>query len=317
MTTANILAQLGSPGVTIGFKNKLINGSFLVWQRGTSVTPALNSLTQYTADRWACYQTGAATAVYIGGGPGAFQYSAAFNGVASNSEVTFFQCIESVNSYPLFGSQATFSVWVYATVAKTVTLVIDNANSTNNFSSTTALYSQAFSHTGSGWQQFTLTTSAALPAGVQNGIRVRVNFPTCTTGTFAIAGAQLEAGSTATQFEVRDYGTEFLRCQRYYNRVNCNAYACIANGIIYSTTLFLGPYQFPVPMLYAPTLSYSSLADFAMIFPGGGNQPSSITFDATTAYCARWNISGTGWVAGAGYMQGQNSNAWLAMSAEL
>ena len=318
MTTANILSQLGSPGVSTGFKNRIINGNFLVWQRGTSVTPALNSLTQYVSDRWACYQTGAATAVAISGGPGNFQYSAAFNGVASNTEVTMFQCIESTNSYPLYNVQATFSIYVYATVAKTVTLFIDNANSPNVFSSTTNLYSQSFSHPGgSTWQQFTLSTSTVLPAGAQNGIRVRVTFPTCTAGTFAITGAQLEAGSTATQFEVRDYGSEFLRCQRYYNRVICNAYSCIVNGIVYATTLFLGPYQFIVPMLYAPTLTYSSLADFAIIFPGGGNQPSSITFDATTAQSARWNIGGTGWVTGAGYMQGQNSNAWLAMSAEL
>jgi hypothetical protein len=35
--------------------------------------------------------------------------------------------------------------------------------------------------------------------------------------TFYITGVQLEAGSSATEFEHRQYGTELSLCQRYYN----------------------------------------------------------------------------------------------------
>ena len=51
MTTANILSQLGSPGVSTGFKNRIINGSMVIDQRnaGASVTPTTNA---YTLDRW-------------------------------------------------------------------------------------------------------------------------------------------------------------------------------------------------------------------------------------------------------------------------
>jgi hypothetical protein len=36
--------------------------------------------------------------------------------------------------------------------------------------------------------------------------------------TFYITGVQLEKGSTATSFDYRPYGTEFMLCQRYYQR---------------------------------------------------------------------------------------------------
>jgi hypothetical protein len=36
--------------------------------------------------------------------------------------------------------------------------------------------------------------------------------------TFYITGVQLEAGSTATSFDRRPYGTELMLCQRYYEK---------------------------------------------------------------------------------------------------
>jgi hypothetical protein len=41
--------------------------------------------------------------------------------------------------------------------------------------------------------------------------------------TFYITGVQLEKGSTATSFDVRDYGRELIMCQRYYFRKNASA----------------------------------------------------------------------------------------------
>jgi hypothetical protein len=44
-----------------------------------------------------------------------------------------------------------------------------------------------------------------------------------TSGTWTIGQAQLEKGSTATSFDYRPYGTEFMLCQRYYQVIGGNA----------------------------------------------------------------------------------------------
>jgi hypothetical protein len=62
MTTANILSQLGSAGVSTAFKNRIINGAMVIDQRnaGASVTATAISAQTYTIDRWA-YQASAAS----------------------------------------------------------------------------------------------------------------------------------------------------------------------------------------------------------------------------------------------------------------
>lgn len=55
MTTAAKLAQIGSPGVSTGFKNRIINGAMMIDQRnaGASVTASATATYTYTLDRWA------------------------------------------------------------------------------------------------------------------------------------------------------------------------------------------------------------------------------------------------------------------------
>ncbi len=55
-TQANVLAQLGSDGISTGFKNRIINGAMVIDQRnaGASVTPASGSYV-YSLDRWTTY----------------------------------------------------------------------------------------------------------------------------------------------------------------------------------------------------------------------------------------------------------------------
>ena len=213
MTNAVQLAQYGS--VQNSFKNRIINGGFPIWQRGTTVTPSLGSLTSYVSDRWVSYQTGAAAAVSKSTGFNGQPNSLSFNGVASNTEVTMFQCIESVNCSDLVGSSIMLSIWLYSTVAsKSVSLFIDTANTADTFSATTQVAAVGVSVPASTWTQYTLTYANA-SSSVANGIRVRVTYGVCTSGTYAMTGVQLEKGSTATSFDYRPYGTELALCQRY------------------------------------------------------------------------------------------------------
>ena len=57
MTQAAQLAQYGSTGVSQGFKNRIINGSMVIAQRGTGSTSVQTSTSYASCDRWASYAT--------------------------------------------------------------------------------------------------------------------------------------------------------------------------------------------------------------------------------------------------------------------
>jgi hypothetical protein len=69
-----------------------------------------------------------------------------------------------------------------------------------------------------------------------------VNLIATNGATFYITGVQLEAGTVATPFERRPYGTEFNLCLRYTNRIS--AYVGGVNGYVII---------YPEPMRVAPT----------------------------------------------------------------
>jgi hypothetical protein len=88
------------------------------------------------------------------------------------------------------------------------------------------------------------------------------NWISTNSATFYITGVQLEAGTTASPFEYRQYGTELQLCQRYYQQYNGNA----AQGsgaswfpfmVAYSTGAAQGGFTLPVPMRASPTVSYT------------------------------------------------------------
>jgi hypothetical protein len=137
--------------------------------------------------------------------------------------------------------------------------------------------------------------------------------------TFYITGVQLEKGSTATSFDYRPYGTEFMLCQRYYNRVDFSTFVA---GFSNSSTSFLCAYTYPVQMRVAPTLITSGTgSDYGLRIPNGtfvtcnavpslaGTQVSSTRIDAATA---------SGLTAGAGgLLAASGSSATLSFSSEL
>ena len=249
-------------GQLAGLRNRIINGDMRVAQRGVPIVPALGSLSAYSLDRWIAYQTGAAATFMQTGGNGSNNaYCLSFTGVASNTEVTVAQCIESINCYDLPTGAITASCWLYSTVAKTITLTLDTPTTTADvFSATTALPSGSlvYNHPGAGtWQQVTFTYSAALAstnaAAIRRGIRVRLGYGATTTGTFGITGVQLEIGTVATPFEQRPYGMELALCQRYYwQTIGLGGFMLpISSGDINPRNNF----SFPVTMRATPTLT--------------------------------------------------------------
>jgi hypothetical protein len=75
--------------------------------------------------------------------------------------------------------------------------------------------------------------------------------------TWYLTGVQFEAGSTATPFENRQFGTELQLCQRYFWRSTTSTYNAIAAGVCSSGTDSNIYVQYPTAMRASPTFSYN------------------------------------------------------------
>jgi hypothetical protein len=75
-----------------------------------------------------------------------------------------------------------------------------------------------------------------------------------TNGAYlAITAVQLEKGSTATSFDVLDFGRQLMLCQRYYNTSgNSNMCVSVANSF--------ASFSFPVEMRTSPTVAVTATA---------------------------------------------------------
>ena len=253
MTTAAQLAQMAAPGVSLGFKNRIINGGMTIDQRnaGASVTPATD--TEYTLDRWLIRNYG---------GSGRFsvqQVASSASGFTNAAKLTvttteapgtygyaFSQRIEGFNFADLgFGTASaqamTISFWVQSSVTGTYCVSARNAGATRSYiaefsinSANTYEYktitipgetSGTWSTTNTvgvylewslGSQTGKQSTAGSWLTGNYVSTSNQVAWINNSGATFYITGVQLEVGTSATSFEFRDYGRELIMCQRYY-----------------------------------------------------------------------------------------------------
>jgi hypothetical protein len=217
-------------------KNKIINGDFGIWQRGTSFSPG-----GYNADRWRYDDTGGATTTIsrqtftpgtapVAGYEGLYFYRAAVSVAAAYQ--AFQQYVENVQT--LAGQTVTLSFWIKAGASTTISAFLDQNFGSGGSSTVTTTLSSSVPATTS-WNRVSYTV--ALPSisgktiGTSSSLGVRFVIG---AGTFDIWGVQLEAGSIATPFQTAT-GTiqgELAACQRYYWRAGNNliAYERLANG---------------------------------------------------------------------------------------
>lgn len=264
------------------YRNKLINGDFNIWQRGTSFTQTTlgtGSAASYSADRWQTHRAGDPIQVTRQtSGLTGFQYCARIQRTASNSKATgviLSQVIETANSIPLAGqtftlsfyarSGANFSSASNALIANIITGTGTDQSGydsvipgTGGFTGTvrTAL-NQTFNITTS-WVRYTATATFNADT---NEIAVRFYYiPSGTAGAddwFEITGIQLELGSTATPYETISISDELAQCERYL-QVWKDDNKALYSGHYWSATESLGTLNFRVSMRIAPTLTVSS-----------------------------------------------------------
>lgn len=215
ITTARTLAEYAP------FKNKIINGNFDVWQRGTSGISVTGSTT-YTADRWFALAAGAnitASKVnYTGSSALNCPNALVITGAASNTLCDIGQRIESSLTAPLAGKTVTWSGLLYRTDTGDITWEARYANSADTFSTTTLITSGTVNIAGSTWTEF--TTSFTVPLSyAHHGIELRFKFGALgATKQSGVRRMQLEEGNVATAFEERPLTTETQLCQRYYEK---------------------------------------------------------------------------------------------------
>jgi len=280
------------------FRNKVINGSFDVWQRATSQT----SDGYGSDDRWlnsnagstktASRQTFTLGQTDVSGNPKYWARTVVTSVAGANNYCHKRQSVEGVST--LAGQTVTLSFWAKADASKNIAVEFKQAFGTggspsadvNGASVTTVALTTS-------WVRYTVT--AALPSvtgktlGTNNDDSLQVvfwfdagsTFNSRTnslgqqSGTFDIANVQLEAGSQASPFEQRPVGLELALCQRYYwqtninGRNNCGFFSTHLNNS--AVQVNRGRLPYPVVMRASPNFTYT------LVYGDGAYASSTLT----------------------------------------
>jgi hypothetical protein len=251
-------------------KNKIINGNFDFWQRGTTASYS-NQSNQYLADRW-LMRTTATTNVTIS----QQSFTVGQTDVPNNPKYFYRwditshttgsgileQRIEDVSTFA--GNTCTLSFWAKCSTAQTLSNVYRQDFGTGGSTAVTTSGS-SFSLT-TAWQKFTVTVtlpsiSGKTIAGGNDFLGLRFNVPAAVCA-FDIAQVQLEAGSSATEFEHRPYGMELSLCYRYCYQINSQntTREILGTCFGYDSDDGFGTFYVPVPMRGSVSLSANDIA---------------------------------------------------------
>jgi hypothetical protein len=232
-------------GPLAGFRNRIINGNFDHWERGTSFTGS-----EYGADRWFSGRVGTThTATRQGftlgqtdvpGEPTEYHRTVVSSVAGASNFALLAQKIEDVRT--IAGQQVTISFWAKVDATKNIAVELEQFFGTGGSPSAnvTAIGTTKVS-IGTSWQKLTVTATVPSISGKTLGtdgnhcLALQIwfdagsNFNARTdslgqqSGTFEIAQVQIEPGAVATPFEQRPIGTELALCQRYYQKFESTA----------------------------------------------------------------------------------------------
>jgi hypothetical protein len=301
-----VVAGTLSAGNPLMFRNRIINGNFDVWQRGTSFSSPATAA--YMADRWKIEFDGTAATRTISrqtfatgqtSVPGNPKYFLQMAQTVAGSGGTYFnpivQAIESVLTFA--GQVVTVSFWAQATVGTpTITVVVGQIFGTVGSPSST-VYTNTPTYTlSANWQQYTWTVAVPSISGKTLGtngddylgifIRTQPNL----VHTVNFASVQVEKGSVATPFEVRPFATELALCQRYYQKSYSIATAP-------GTATETGNWAYYLPIAVGSTANW--------IQSGPALQVSMRSAPAIVLYNSAGNVT-TAWNA----LDGSTATAW-------
>ena len=266
-------------------RNRIINGNMYIAQRATSATVTAGTgvptaSTGYPAvDRFFAYSTGANVTAAQVSGSGSNRNLFRITGAASVTAVGVGQRIEALNSYDLAGQTCTLSVDLANSLLTTVTWTANYATTTDTFG-TIGTPTKTQIATGTFTVTSTLTrysVNISVPAAATTGVEILLTVGAQTSGTWDIDNVQFEPGSAATPFERRQYGQEFMLCQRYYEVGSVKVYV---NAGTSATTSGC----FKVTKRASPTMSYGTSSNRGFL-------PTSTEWAETESFGVNRNIS--------------------------
>lgn len=317
----------------IGFRNKIINGNFDIWQRGTSFSPPPAG--GFSADRWS--NSNGTTGVTITREsftagqtdvPGEPTYFIRHVSSGASSQNLLGQKIEDVRTFA--GKTVTLSFYIKGTpgqlIASTYPVIQQVFGTGGSATVSTSNPGSQIQLTGS-WQKvvrtFTLPSISGKTIGTGSYIFVLPARADSVAFTFDLAQVQLEEGSVATPFETRPYGVELALCQRYYYRITANGIGNIlATGYNNQTTTSQQFISFPITMRIAPTAIEQSgtATDYAILHSNSAVVCSAVPViqSATVGGCRVTCTVAAGLTVGQGAMvYAATASAYFGFSAEL
>jgi hypothetical protein len=339
-------------GSIIG-RNKIINGDFGIWQRGTTINGA--GWANYCADRWLSSQyNGFGTVVsrqaFTSGSAPAAGYESQYflrQVVPSSSDQNTYaglsQSIEGVRT--LAGQTVTLSFWAKA-ASGTPNIILEYSQffGAGGSSNVNAWNLQTFT-LNTQWTRYTKTFTLPSISGktigtssddylnvllwTSGGTTYGGRMPGLQANTFDFWGFQLEAGNQATPYHnaTPNQQTELAACQRYYYRINdaaASSWPVFGFGWANTTGNLIIHSTFPVKMRTKPSsIDISGMATYSWEFSNqGGNTATSITLDNN--YSSQESgvvnvVKASAFTVNQQYRLNGNANnaAYLGFSAEL
>jgi len=317
------------------FKNRIINGSFDYWQRGTSFSSG-----GYSADRFLLQQTGttigASRQTFATGqsavpdNPSCYMRCAVTSVAGAGNSGYLAQRIESVAA--LAGKRVTVSFYAKADAARRIALEATQMFGSGGSASVNGIGVTSFNLT-SGWQKFYATfdipalgnstigpngddfLQIALWMDAGSNFNARTNSLGQQSGTFDFAQIQLETGDVATSFDVRPPAIEQQLCNRYCYAFKAAIGTGIGVGTQHSSTNTFVPLPLPTAMRTSPSMR--SLGS-PIRWSGAASSTSDPSLGVINPglVCLIFSVSGgTQWSSGYAASIGGSLN--LVMEAEL
>ncbi len=323
---------LWSSGFGQAGKNKIINGDFGIWQRGTSFN---SPSATFCADRFSFTVSGGSGTPTVtqqtftaGTAPVAGYEGTFYPRINTATSATYFDVLQKIENVRTFAGQiVTFSFWAKASATTSAAMIVrQNFGSGGSANVDTIIYPSITTS----WQRFTMTVNTL---GSMTGKTIGAN-SYLMAGFFANGappsgvtidtwGWQLEYGSKATPFQLAGGGdpqSELALCQRYYWRANAQAnYSNICFGYGATTGIIQTIMNHPVQMRTTPTsIDYLNIAAYDGLTVYGS--VTSIGINTATLISSSTNINyASGIVVGKLYsvLSNNTTNSYIGFSAEL